>query len=320
MPPSRPLPRAVLAVLLVALLPACGPGEAERPETGGAAAATEPTQPLDADIWVAELTPGEGGLPSLGAPREAIRRPGYDNQPHFTPDGRGFWFAALDEHTSQTDIWRWNLDGSLEQVVLSAPESEYSPTPLPDGTGLSVVRVEADSTQRLWRIPLDGSTEEPILPNLEGIGYHAWAADDRVVVFVLDTPPTLRVADPAAGPAEVVAEGIGRSIQRIPGTEAVSFVRLEEGRPPLLMRYDAATGTLEPIVETLGGGEFHAWTPDGTLLMAEGAALYAWRPDEAATWTEIGRLDRWRIRITRLAVSPDGRHIALVVEPADLPL
>ena len=40
--------------------------------------------------------------------------------------------------------------------VTNTPESEYSPTVTPDGAHISVIRVEADGTQRLWRFTLDG--------------------------------------------------------------------------------------------------------------------------------------------------------------------
>lgn len=305
-------------LLLIGLvLAACG-GDTGGDSAPEGPAAEAPAPPLDPDIWVAELVHHDDGSMSLGQPTAAIHRPGYDNQPYFTPDGRGFWFAALDEHTAQTDIWRYDLTGAIEQVVMTAPESEYSPTPLPDGTGLSVIRVEADSTQRLWRAPFDGSESAPILPDLAPIGYHAWITADRVAVFVLGNPPTLRIAHVSGGPAETVAEGIGRSIQKIPGEPAVSFVRMVESEPPSLMRYDSGSGTVEALVQTVGGGDFHAWTPDGTVLMADGPRIWAWTPGPSSQWVEIADLSERRVRVTRLAVSPDGRQIALVVEPGDV--
>ena len=45
--------------------------------------------------------------------------------------------------------------GSTTRVT-NTPESEYSPTVTPDGAHISVIRVEADGTQRLWRFTIDG--------------------------------------------------------------------------------------------------------------------------------------------------------------------
>ena len=36
-------------------------------------------------------------------------------------------------------------------IQAETPENEYSPQPIPDDDGFSVVRVEADGDQRLWR-------------------------------------------------------------------------------------------------------------------------------------------------------------------------
>ena len=316
----RPAIRTLSALGLTAMFAAgCGDGTPEPDSLGEADAGSAPTSPLDPDIWIAALrSDAEGGL-SLGPPAGAIHRQGYDNQPRFAPDGRSFWFSAHDEHAQQNDIWLYRIGGGIEQVTMSAPESEYSPAPLPDGSGLAVVRVEADSTQRLWRVPFDGSEPTVLLPDVAPVGYFAWVNPTTLALFVLGEPPTLRVADLGAGTARVVAEGIGPSIQTIPGQEAVSFVLVDpEGRTSLA-RFDASTGAVSPLVETVGNGAHHAWTPDGRLLMAEGASVYSWAPGEDG-WSLVADLSARRIVITRLAVSPDGTQIALVVEPGDLPL
>ena len=312
----RRLPTLCLLATVSALgLGSCG-GDAPDADPGAADAAG-PTFPLDADIWLADLQRQDGAL-ALGAPREAIHRAGYDNQPYFTPEGDGFWYTALDEHSGQTDIFLFRPQGAFEQVTRSAPESEYSATPLPDGSGLSVVRVEADSTQRLWRVPFDGSSPSVLLPDVAPVGYHAWLDASTLALFVLGEPATLQVAELGGGAPRVVAEAIGRSIRKIPGAAAVTFVSMEEGAPAMLTRYDL-DGTVTPLVETVGGGDFHAWTPDGTVLMARGPQIHAWTPGDAG-WTLVADLSEHNVRISRLAVSPDGSEIAMVVEPGDVTL
>ena len=101
--------------------------------------------------------------------------------------------------------------------VTRTPESEYSPTVTPDGAHISVIRVEADGTQRLWRFTLDGGAPELVLAGVKPVGYHAWADDHTLVLFVLGSPATLQLADTSAGDAEILVTGINRSIQRIPG-------------------------------------------------------------------------------------------------------
>ena len=75
------------------------------------------------------------------------------------------------------------------------------------------------------------------------------------------------------------------------------------------------TGTISPITPTLTESEHHAWMPDGTtVLQADGAAVYAWEP-QRRTWTKVADFSAEGVTtITRLAVSPDGRHLAFVAE------
>ena len=74
--------------------------------------------------------------------------------------------------------------------------------------------------------------------------------------------------------------------------------------------------TTESLVDTRPGGDFHAWTPSGLLLMAEESMLYQYDADGAANWQLVADLSPLR-DITRLAVSPSGDRLALVAaEPA----
>ncbi|NIP82524.1 MAG: hypothetical protein GWM90_26205, partial [Gemmatimonadetes bacterium] len=152
------------------------------------------------------------------------------------------------------------------------------------------------------------------------VGYHAWIDDNTVALFVLGDPPTLRVADLGTGGARVVAEDIGRSLQPIPGTRDVSFVQRHPDGTATIMRLPGDGGDPVPIVEAVAGGDFHAWAPDGTILMAAGAVVHAASPAETRTWTPVADFSRLGISISRLAVSPDASQIALVAEPAALDL
>ncbi|MDH3269947.1 MAG: hypothetical protein OEN56_01365 [Gemmatimonadota bacterium] len=299
---------------------ACG-GSTRDGAAGSDAAVPEEAfvPPRDTDILVAELLWETAGPPSIGAPTNLTRRPDYDNQPSFVPDGSGLWYTVNDPQAGQADIWRYDFaSATVAPVTQSNPESEYSATPLPSGDGVSVIRVEADSTQRLWRFDLDGSNGSVLLANVAPVGYHAWVDENTVVMFVLGAPPTLQVGDLRTGRARVVTEDIGRSIQRIPDSFDVSFVQRHEDGTSTIMRLPGSGGDPTPIIEAVGGGDFHAWAPDGTLLMAQGPIVYAAVPAETRTWTPVADFSDLRIVITRLAVSPDASQIALVAEVAPL--
>ena len=261
------------------------------------------------DVWLASLSERNGRL-EVGVPSNITRRPGYDNQPGFTADGRSVLFTRIED--GQADIARYEIAGARIDRVTSTRESEYSATPVPGRDAFSVIRVEADSTQRLWQFPFGGGEPSIVLRDVAPVGYHAWADENTLVLFVLGRPPTLHVADVRTGRAREAARDIGRSIQKIPGRRGVSFaqrtdagIRIDE--------LDLSSGAIRPLVAARPGGEFHAWTPGGVLLMGEGPRLYRWKPGDP-DWTLVADFTAQDLRISRLAVSPGGDWIALVSE------
>lgn len=303
--------RLVPALAVALVLAACGSDVPPASQSSGPL----PPGPPGTDIWLATLTSTSEGLLTLGELANITGRPGYDNQPHFLPDGSGFWFTVVDEHTGQADIWRYDIASErVAQVTQSAPESEYSATLLPDGSGISVIRVEADSTQRLWRFDGDGRNAEVLIPDLAPVGYHKWADEQTVVMFVLGEPSTLQIWNQNQGLQPVAASNIGRSIQPIPGSNDVSYVQLHEDGTSSIMRLNPATGESELLIALPEGGDFHTWTPDRILLMGHGFSLMAWNPDSGSDWVEVASFADVRMTISRLDVSPDGSHIAIVGE------
>jgi dipeptidyl aminopeptidase/acylaminoacyl peptidase len=279
--------------------------------------------PPDTEIFLAPLS-SAGGKLTVGLPVNISASPGYDNQPSFTPDGAALLFTsvrgAAPGARPQTDIYRYHIASKQITRVTDTLESEYSPTVTPDGAHISVIRVEADTTQRLWRFTAEGQQPELVLTDVKPVGYHAWGDDRTLALFVLGQPPTLQIANRMTGKAEVVAHGIGRSIQRIPGG-GISFVTREAavaGAPPLLtiVEMDLKTRVARPLTRAVSGASEAdtAWTPDGTLLMAHGGTLYQWK--RGGDWSPIADLTAMQLTgVTRIAISPKGDRIAFVTQP-----
>jgi dipeptidyl aminopeptidase/acylaminoacyl peptidase len=270
-------------------------------------------QPPGTDIYLVDLVVRDGSL-QVGNAVNITDRAGYDNQPAFTADGRSLLYTSIRED-GQADIYRYEIVSREMVRVTRTAESEYSPTLTPDLRGISVVRVEPDSTQRLWRFDLEGGEAELLLPELRPVGYHAWADEQTVALFVLGSPATLQLADLRTGRGEVIAENIGRSLHRVPGRSAISFLRRTPEGERWIEELDIASRTVRPLVRPLEPGEDYSWTPDGKLLMGRGAKLFAWDPALGEEWLEVADLSAAGIgEITRLAVSPQGDRIALVAE------
>ena len=267
------------------------------------------------DIYLAGVS-RSGDAIAIGAPTNVTERAGYDNQPSFTPDGRMILFTSIRED-GQADTYRYDVEHRSIARVTHTAESEYSPTVMPGGTHFSVIQVEADSTQRLWKFRLDGSAPELVLTDVKPVGYHAWVDAHTLGLFVLGNPSTLQIADTRTGAAEVAARNIGRSLHKVPGEAAISFLHQTGPEPYSIKAIDAQSRTVRQVAPALPGNEYYAWLPDGTPIMGTGSKLSVWAED-ARRWVEIADLAESGVtEISRLAVSPDGRTIAIVADDSE---
>lgn len=297
---------AVFGVLLL-LSTACtdAPDDADAPGTASDSIASAAP---GTDIYVAALSRSDGAL-TLGPLENATKRTGYDNQPAFTLDGAALVYTAV--QGAQTEVMRYDREADATRPLTDTPQSEYSPTPRP-GDRMTLIRVEDDGRQRLWQYSASGTPTAPVFDDLSPVGYHAWIDSVHVGMFVLGDPPTLQLGDADTGSRESVTARIGRSLQSLPGADAISFVTVAADSTTSIHRL-TADGAPERLTATPGSGRSvdHTWTPDGTLLMADGTTLYAWTPaqDEWRSVADVAPLEP-----TRLAVSPDGSTLALVAQ------
>ena len=283
--------------------------------------AQAPAPPPGTDLY---LVPMSGDLAALktAKPAPVSTAPGYDNQPNFSPDGSRILFAA-NRDGKQIDIYVFDRgNGRVTQLTQTAT-NENSPTYLPPGVGtpggFSVVQSEPDRTQRLWRFDANGQGPQLVLAGVKPVGYHAWIDPDRLVLFVLGEqgkPATLRIASVKTGQAEIVTDNIGRSLHRIPGTSLASFVQREASGEYWLKQVDIATKKIDPLTRAAAesSDRDYAWTADGkTVLMSAGTKVMSWTRG-AAAWSEVFDAAAHQLgAITRLAVSPRGDALAIVV-------
>lgn len=269
------------------------------------------------EIYVMPLAVN-GARITVGQPVNITNRAGYDNQPSFTVDGRELYYTSTRED-DQADIYKYHLGSKItERITRTNPESEYSATQLPYPKNFSVIRVEKDSTQRLWSLSPDGNAGRPVFTDIKPVGYHTWIDENRLALFVLGSPNALVLADRRTGKGDTLARNIGRSLVTLPGGRGFSFfarhgqewvvtvARLTGGGKVTYMR---------PLVAAPAGMDYIAWV-GGTLIGGTGSKLMTWTPG-SDRWKEVADLTSHGItRISRIAVSRDGKRLAIVAEPA----
>jgi hypothetical protein len=271
--------------------------------------------PPGTDIYLAPLRV-QGDRIAIGTPVNITKRPGYDNQPWFTSDGRAILFTSIREDR-QADIYRYDLASKNTTQVTSTPESEYSATIMPGGNRFSVIRVEKDSAQRLWSFALDGSDPRVEFERVRPVGYHVWVSPDAAVLFVLGAgrdASALVWAD-RSGRADTLARDIGRSLVSAGGS-GFSFVQ----RMPDSTWHLRVGGSKRPtsaaefidVTAMPSGADFVFWLDANRILSAAGSRLLLWERAKKS-WTTVADLGSNGISgLSRLAVSPDQKWVAFV--------
>ena len=253
----------------------------------------------------------------FGEPKKITDFAGYNNQPFFMPDGQSILYTSI--RNKQADIYRYGLSTETTTQVTNTPESEYSPTLMPDRKNISVVRVEADGkTQRLWKFPLEGEAPSLILENVKPVGYHLWIDDHTLALFILGEtgkPNFLEIFDMRTQKSQFVTDNPGRVLRKIPNQNKFSFVhKIGDGNWEI-KAFDLRTQTNASLIATLPGVEDYAWLPNGKLLMAKDSKLFAVVPLTGGKWAEVADFSKAGIkRITRIAVNANGSRIALVAQ------
>jgi Tol biopolymer transport system component len=214
---------------------------------------------------------------------------------------------------ARSDIRFYNFKTKKTANLTQTQEREYSPTLTPDGKYISCIIQRDNNAQDLGMYPVNGSTPV-ILINRLIVGYHAWIDTNRILLFVLGAPLTLRIFDTKTQQDKIVAENIGRSLHKIPVKNAMSFVKKTTEAEWSIMQLDNETGATTKLMDTLPQREDLCWTPDGKIIMSNGAKLFIADPFGDKQWKEMVLPTEANLKgVTRLAMNAKGDKLAVVV-------
>jgi Tol biopolymer transport system component len=250
---------------------------------------------------------------TVSNPKNITNHLGYDNQPSFHIDQPLLYYSSFNDD-GRADIKSYNYQTNKTSTITITKEREYSPTLTPDKKYLSCIIQRDSGMQDLGKYSTEGGEASVIINNLR-VGYHVWADNSHVALFVLGSdslPNTLHYVQLPTKKDTVLAENIGRSLHKVPGERAISFVDKTTQTKWQIKKFNMDTFKIDTIATTPPSHEDIAWTREGVLLSSDGRKLLQL---DGAFWKEIVVENKTMLLkdITRLAVSQSGKKLAVVV-------
>jgi Tol biopolymer transport system component len=271
------------------------------------------------EILLFDLASKKGKL-TLSNPKNITNHKGYDNQPSFHSSEPLIYYSSFNED-GRSDIKIYNYKTRETKSLTQTTEREYSPTLTPDGKFISCIIQRDSGAQDLGKYPVQGGVPTVLIDNLI-VGYHAWLDKDRVMCFVLGEPQTLHVYNVKTKEDKVVADNIGRSLHRIPGKNAMSFVKKTTDTEWSVMQLDIETLAITKLIDTMPQREDLCWSPQGRIIMSNGTKIYSIDPAKGLPtgqagkeWSELEVKSGSELLkgVTRLAINKKGDKLAVVV-------
>ena len=271
----------------------------------------------DCDIFLFELsdTPDEmkisGGF-------NVTKRAGYDNQPWFTPDSSSILYTA-NHSPDRTNVFEYLIESKKTEQLTDDSTQQYSPQISPDNKTLSFV-VDGDSAnQSIWSRDRDGENSTWLLQNQaerEPVGYYSWNRANDYILFWSRYGFSMRLVHRTKSISHyVTGNAVPATPHIIPGSSNFSFIHQQGNGEVWIKELNPETLAVRPLTTVVGSNRSYAWTPSSWIVMCDGTELHRWSPDSDGWKLVVDLADHGLKNVTRLAVSPDGKKLAVVGLP-----
>jgi hypothetical protein len=267
------------------------------------------------EIYIFDLSAKKDKV-SISKPINFTQNPGaYDNQPFFHPEQPIVYFTSGNVQT-KTDIKGYDYKARTSAFVTQSAWGKFSPTVTLDKQHISCIINRENGVQDLGKYPMDGGEPSIIVDNMT-VGYHVWTDNSHLGLFILGkdgAPSTLHYLLLPMKRDTVLATNIGRSLHRIPGETAISFVHKVTDKEWYIKKFNNRSMKIQDIGPVLPGREDLCWLPDGKILMSDGTGVFFYQPGKSDGWKPVEIEGASVLKgVTRLASSPDGKKLAIVV-------
>lgn len=265
----------------------------------------------DTEVYLAEIRIN-GGRIFFGPARNISFRKGYDNQPFFINDSI-FLYSSVRED-KQSDIYSYSLNRKLINKVTISNESEYSPKPVPLSSEFSVVMVEKDSTQRIWKYQKNGIIKKVYLGDYDSVAYYAWKHENVVAIVFLGETLVLKEYDLVENKLKDIAVNVGRSLQY--GPDGLLYFTQMQDSTRWLCRTEI-DGRISRLIEMFDQTEDFVISKENLFFCGKGSVIYFTDMNFLKGWRYCADFARYGVKeIQRLALNPSQNYIAIVNKEA----
>ena len=263
----------------------------------------------ETDVWLFRIEKQEKGCVYKDG-LNITNRPGYDNQPCFTPDDRQVLYASVRED-KQSDIYCYQIGSKKTVRLINTRESEYSPTITPDGKLFSVVVVEADSAQRIQCYSIDGHRRCYTVMTDDSVGYHTWYNADSMLYYKLTEPHSLHIQNLQNGQDVKLCDKPCRAFKIIPGSHEFIY-GVKDSTSVIYRRYDPTLKKSRDYASAKTQAEDFIWNTQWGLIRSEGSVLLRY-DEKQENWLTLFDFSALGIRkITRFMFDSKNKQLVLV--------
>ncbi len=267
----------------------------------------------DTEIHLFDLTLGKDGY-VISNGKNISQNLGYDNQPFFTPESKTILFASMRDG-KQIDIYEYQLSSGQTKQVTDTKFMEYSPKTSADNKTITFVRDGENPDQTVWKMDRASAEYSWAINSKEPVGYYHINHRTGDVLFWSRYGWNVSYLNLKHNEGRFVMGNVLPSTpKQIPSSNKFSFVHRQTNSEVWIKSFDPSDFSITPIAPIFGANKDYAWAPNGDIFRVENNLLYLWKAHKKNNrWKKIQDLTkRFKGKISRLAISPNGKMIALV--------
>jgi len=246
--------------------------------------------------------------------RNISNNEGYDSQPSFA-DNNTLLYSRT--HQGQTDIARYVIsENNYYWINHSTTGGEYSPQSFPKSKNVAAVRLDTTGLQRLYLYDFKTMESTLLIEDLQ-VAYYSFFDKKTILSSVLSgNNLDLVISNLSKKTNDTLIENVGRSIHKVPNSkEEMSYTSVNEDGNMDIFQLDMKSLESFFVAELPTGIQDHIWLDDSKLLIGSRNKLFMLDLFGNGDWKLVTDLSEFNIKnITRLALSPNGKTLAIVAE------